>query len=151
MLNMQHKAHFTARVLTLAGAIPFVGLAFAVWIVPAAYHVQVGNVLIAYAAIILSFLGGIQWGGAVALAESAPKSAQTMWLLSVVPSLLAWAMLFVPGSGARVIVTICLFAFVWVIDALLHLQKLIPNWFFRLRTLITGIVITSLLIALPKI
>jgi Protein of unknown function (DUF3429) len=148
---MQHHAHLLARALTLAGAIPFVALAIAVWTAPAAYHAQVGNVLIAYAAIILSFLGGIQWGGAVALAESAPRSAQTMWLLSVIPSLLAWAMLFVPGSGVRVIVAICLFAFVWVIDALLHLQKLIPNWFFRLRTLITGIVIASLLISLPKI
>lgn len=148
---MQDKAQFLARALTLAGAIPFAGLALAVWIAPSEYHVQAGNALIAYAAIILSFLGGIQWGGAVALAESAPKSAQTMWLLSVIPSLLAWAMLFVPGSGARVIVAICLFAFVWVVDALLHLQKLIPNWFFRLRTLITAIVVSSLLIALPKI
>jgi Protein of unknown function (DUF3429) len=148
---MQDKAQFLARALTLAGAIPFAGLALAVWIAPAAYHAQAGSALIAYAAIILSFLGGIQWGGAVALAESAPKSAQTMWLLSVIPSLLAWAMLFVPGSGARVIVAICLFAFVWVVDALLHLQKLIPNWFFRLRTLITAIVVSSLLIALPKI
>jgi hypothetical protein len=148
---MQDKAQFPARALTLAGAIPFAGLALAVWIAPAEYHAQAGNALIAYAAVILSFLGGIQWGGAVALAESAPKSAQTMWLLSVIPSLLAWAMLFVPGSGARVIVAICLFAFVWIIDALLHLQKLIPNWFFRLRTLITAIVVSSLLIALPKI
>jgi hypothetical protein len=151
MSKTQFPARAFARTLTLAGAIPFVGLALAVWIVPAAYHPQVGNALVAYAAVILSFLGGIQWGGAVALVESAPKSAQTMWLLSVIPSLLAWAMLFVPGSGARVIVAICLFAFVWIIDALLHLQKLIPNWFFRSRTLITGIVVSSLLIALPKI
>jgi Protein of unknown function (DUF3429) len=86
---MQHHTHLLARALTLAGAIPFVALALAVWIAPAAYHAQVGNALIAYAAVILSFLGGIQWGGAVALAESAPKSAQTMWLLSVIPSLLA--------------------------------------------------------------
>jgi Protein of unknown function (DUF3429) len=144
-------AHFAARALTLAGAIPFVALAVSLWIAPAAYHDLVANALITYAAVILSFLGGIQWGCAVSLVESAPKSAQTMWLLSVIPSLLAWAMLFVPGAGASVMVAICLFAFVWIVDALLHLQKLIPKWFFRLRTVITAIVITSLLIAWPKV
>lgn len=146
-----NRNHLPARVLTLAGAIPFAALAISLWIAPAAYRTDTSNALIAYAALILSFLGGIQWGVAVTLADAAPKSARTMWLLAVVPALLAWAMLLVPGNNARVIVAICLFAFVWVIDALLHLQKLIPDWFFRLRTVITLIVITSLLIALPKI
>jgi hypothetical protein len=39
---------------------------------------------------------------------------------------------------------------VWVIDALLNVQKLIPPWFFKLRSMITVIVITSLAIAMPK-
>jgi Protein of unknown function (DUF3429) len=140
-----------ARTLTLAGAVPFVGSAASLWIAPAEYHAQASTALVTYAAVILSFLGGIQWGGAVALTDTAPKSARNIWLLSVIPSLLAWVMLFIPSVSAKLMVAISLFGFVWIIDALLHVQKLIPHWFFRLRTFITAIVITSLLAALPKV
>ncbi len=139
-----------ARALTLLGAVPFVGLAASLWIAPAEYHAQISIALVTYAAVILSFLGGIQWGVAVALVASAPKSARNIWLLSVIPSLLAWVMLFIPSASIKLMVIISLFGFVWIIDALLHVQKLIPHWFFRLRTLVTAIVMTSLLAALPK-
>jgi hypothetical protein len=100
-----------------------------------------------YAAVILSFLGGIQWGLGVSIAETAPLSAQTLFGLSIVPSLLAWAMLFVPQANAQVMVAISLFGFVWMVDAMLFLQKLIPQWFFRLRCIITAIVVTCLIFA----
>ena len=99
-----------------------------------------------YAAVILSFLGGIQWGIGISIAESAPRSAQTLFMLSIVPSLLACALLFVAQPNSRVLVAIFLFGFVWVVDALLCLQKLIPVWFFSLRCVVTAIVITSLII-----
>jgi len=73
-----------------------------------------------------------------------------MFFLSVVPSLLAWGMLLLPEPRSRMLVAIFLFAFVWVIDALLNVQKLIPLWFFKLRSMITVIVIGSLAIAIPK-
>ena len=137
--------------LTLSGATPFIACSAALWLAPPTYRAFAATVLTAYAAVILSFLGGIQWGLAVNLIDTAPKSARNMFLLSVVPSLLAWAMLLLPEAGSRIIVAICLFAFVWVIDALLNLQKLIPAWFFKLRSLITVIVITSLALAIPKV
>lgn len=139
------------RWLTLSGAIPFIACSAALWLAPPAYRAFATTVLTSYAAVILSFLGGIQWGLAVNLIDTAPKSARTMFLLSVIPSLLAWAMLLLPEPGSRVIVAIGLFAFVWVVDALLNLQKLIPAWFFKLRSIITVIVITSLAIAVPKV
>lgn len=139
------------RWLTLSGAIPFVACSAALWLAPNQYRAFTATILAAYAALILSFLGGIQWGLAISLIDTAPKSARNIFLLSVVPSLLAWAMLLLPEAGSRIIVAICLFAFVWVIDALLNLQKLIPAWFFKLRSVITVIVITSLAIAIPKV
>jgi Protein of unknown function (DUF3429) len=138
------------RWLTFAGAIPFIACSAALWLAPNQYRGFAVNVLTAYAAVILSFLGGIQWGMAVNLIDSAPKSARNMFLLSVVPSLLAWGMLLLPESRSRILVTIFLFAFVWVIDALLNVQKLIPPWFFKLRSIITVIVIVSLASAIPK-
>ncbi|MEO8137538.1 MAG: DUF3429 domain-containing protein [Betaproteobacteria bacterium] len=143
-----HAASRLAFALAIAGSVPFVAAAAYLWIGPPAHATVVLQVVCSYAAIILSFLGGIQWGVAVGITETAPKSAQSMFLLSVVPSLLSCAMLFIDAAGARLIVAIFLFAFVWVIDALLHLQKLIPDWFFRLRCIITPIVIASLTAAL---
>jgi Protein of unknown function (DUF3429) len=139
-----------ARWLTFAGAIPFIACSAAVWLAPNQYRAFAINVLTTYAAVILSFLGGIQWGMAVNLIDSAPKSARNIFLLSVVPSLLAWGMLLLPEPRSRILVAIVLFAFVWVIDALLNVQKLIPQWFFKLRSTITVIVITSLAIAILK-
>ena len=137
--------------LGMAGTLPFVAGVAVVWFGPVAYANTALQAICTYAAIVLSFLGGIQWGIGVSVFESAPKSAQSLFLLSVVPSLLAWAMLFIDASGARLIVAIFLFGFVWAIDALLHLQKLIPNWFFRLRCVMTPIVIASLTVALLRL
>jgi Protein of unknown function (DUF3429) len=139
------------RALTLAGAIPFVAAAAALWFAPAAYRGFTAQVLVGYAAVILSFLGGIQWGMAVAVLDNAPRSARSMFALSVVPSLLAWAMLLLPAARERAMVAVLLFAFVWVVDAMLHTQKLIPTWFFKLRGLITTIVIATLVVAIPKL
>ena len=138
----------TAVAITLAGAIPFVGLAISLWVVPPAYRQFALQAITMYAAVILASLGGAQWGLAVAVNDTAPQSARSMFLLSIIPCLLAWVMLFLPVSGARLIVAMFLFGFVWLIDALLHLQKLIPAWFFRLRSLISLIVIGSLSVAL---
>ena len=139
------------RWLTFAGAIPFIAFSAALWFAPNQYRSFTVNILTAYAAVILSFLGGIQWGIAINLIDTAPKSARNIFLLSVVPSLLAWAMLLLPEPRTRILVAIFLFAFVWVIDALLNVQKLIPPWFFKLRSMITVIVITSLAMAIPKL
>ena len=139
-----------ARWLTFAGAIPFIACSAVLWLAPNQYRAFTVNILTAYAAVILSFLGGIQWGMAVNLIGTAPTSARNIFFLSVVPSLLAWGMLLLPAPRSRLLVAIFLFAFVWVIDALLNVQKLIPPWFFKLRTMITAIVIASLSFAIPK-
>jgi hypothetical protein len=104
--------------------------------------------LTTYAAIIVSFLGGIQWGIGVATLEDQPQTARSLFLLSVVPSLMAWSMLFLPPSGSRVIVAVFLVGFVWVIDALLHVQQVIPAWFFRLRSIVSCAVLAFLIAAL---
>jgi len=137
--------------LSLAGSLPFIVAAATLWLGPAAFAASAQRALITYAAVILSFLGGIQWGIGVSVSEAAPKSAQSLFLLAVVPALLSWAMLFIGAPGSRLIVAIFLFCFVWLIDALLHLQKLIPNWFFRLRCIISPIVIASLMAALLRL
>ena len=134
-----------AYLLTLLGVTPFVVAAAVVASGPTEHQALVIQLVTTYAAVILSFLGGIQWGIGVSIADSAPRSAQTLFMLSIVPSMLAWALLFVAQPNARVLVAISLFGFVWVVDALLCLQKIIPAWFFRLRSIVTAIVIASMI------
>ncbi len=133
-----------AWILTLGGAIPFIAAAGTVLFGPASYTSLAVQIATTYAAVILSFLGGIQWGLGISVADSAPRSAQSLLLLSIVPSLLAWALLFVVQPNARVLVAIFLFGFVWIVDALLRLQKLIPSWFFMLRCVVTAIVVACM-------
>jgi hypothetical protein len=139
-----------ALLLTLAGALPFVAGAATLWFGPAAYSPLVLQGIVTYAAVILSFLGGIQWGVGVSISDAAPKSAQSLFLLSVVPSILAWCTLFIDANNVKLIVAVFLFCFVWAVDALLHMQKLIPGWFFRVRSIITPLVVASLFAALPR-
>lgn len=89
----------TARRLAYAGLIPFVLGALLVWLVRAEAHPYVALALSAYAAVILSFLGGIHWGLAMRLAEQPPH---VLWW-GVVPSLVAWpAAVMPPDAGLAV-------------------------------------------------
>ncbi len=80
-------------VLGLAGLIPFWGLAIAaaagglLGVTPRACDVALAT----YAAIIVSFLGGIRWGFAVRDSAGLPAYA-----IAVAPSLVAWALLAAP-------------------------------------------------------
>ncbi len=141
-----------ATILSYAGTIPFVVCAaillFGTAMGLGGLRQFAGQAITTYAAVIVSFLGGIQWGVALATYEHQPQTAKSLFLLSVVPSLLAWAMLFLPNGSSRVIVAIFLVGFVWVIDALLHLQQVLPTWFFRLRSIVSAVVIASLIAAM---
>ncbi len=88
----------TARLLGTLGLLPFVLGALTVWWLGLAtdLHQFVARALSAYAAVILSFLGGIHWG--LALRHSAPPPGLLIW--GVVPSLVGWmAVLMRPSAG----------------------------------------------------
>jgi len=138
-------------ILALAGAIPFVAGTALLWIGSPVSPSLVTNALSAYAAVILSFLGGAQWGTALSINASAPRSARTLFLLSVMVPLLAWSMTFIDAIRHKLIFALGLFALIWVVDALLHLQQLIPAWFFRLRSIVTALVAVSLLMAIGRV
>lgn len=149
---MPNDSKRLAAALMYAGTLPFVACAvvllFGGTLGLNAYRPFATQAITIYAAVVASFLGGIQWGIAVATHEQQPQTAKSLLLLSVVPSLLAWAMLFLPANSSRVIVAIFLIGFVWVVDALLHLQQVIPSWFFRLRSIVSAVALVTLIMAL---
>jgi len=140
--------------LGLLGTLPFIAAAAMVWLpLPGEWTIGTPRLLRAiagYSAVVLSFLAGIQWGLALSINEDAPTSARNLFLLSVASSLMAWGLLFIDAAGTRLLCTIALFCLVWLIDGLLRLQKLIPHWFFRLRSAATGVAITSLLLLFAR-
>jgi hypothetical protein len=135
--------------LGLLGTLPFIAAAAMAWLpLPAEWLVEKSLLLRAiagYSAVVLSFLAGIQWGLALSINEDAPASARSLFLLSVAASLMAWGLLFVQAAGTMLLCAIALFCLAWIVDGLLRLQKLIPHWFFRLRSIATFVAIASLL------
>ncbi|MEN9627229.1 MAG: hypothetical protein RJA10_455 [Pseudomonadota bacterium] len=82
-----------------AGLLPFVTGALLVWLVREEAHPYVTLGLSAYAAVIVSFLGGIHWG--LAMRQVQPPPALLVW--GVVPSFPAWVAVMMPPSAGLVI------------------------------------------------
>lgn len=88
-----------ALMLGYAGLLPFV--AAALWLAagPAAQQALAVRLLAAYAATIVSFLGGIHWG--LGFRMTAPPATLFIW--GVVPSLVAWLAVMMPASAGLVV------------------------------------------------
>ena len=85
--------------LGYAGLIPFVLGSLLVWLVWPEAQPYTTMGLSAYAAVIVSFLGGIHWG--IGFREPAPASSLFVW--GVVPSLFAWIAVMMPPRAGLVI------------------------------------------------
>ncbi|GAA0786512.1 DUF3429 domain-containing protein [Roseibium denhamense] len=128
------------------GAIPFVGCAVASAAAPDGWQTFFLFALTAYGALILSFLGGIQWG--LAISKGAALDGKELALrlcVSVVPSLIGWGSLLVPqpfGTLAMVMT----FIVVLLIDLKLVREGLAPAWYPKLRWPLTLTVSAALLL-----
>lgn len=102
----------TARWLGLAGLLPFVVGAMALWAVGAEHRAPLALALHAYAAVIVSFLGGIHWG--IAARHGGSADALLWW--GVTPSLVAWIALLLPQAWGLPMLVIALLA-CYLVDA----------------------------------
>ena len=88
--------------LAHAGLLPFMVGALLVWLFGGAYpeqHVFVTFALSAYAALIISFLGGIYWG--FAFREAEPDTKTFVW--GITPALVAWMGVLMPAYAGLVV------------------------------------------------
>ncbi len=93
-----------------------------------------------YGAVILSFLGGVQWGVAMSLEPAGSAGFRGRLLLSMVPSLIAWpALLLHPFTAAWLLVAG--FLVVRLHEAGRDSRELLPHWYQTLRTLLTVVVL----------
>jgi hypothetical protein len=133
-----------ALVLGAAGLLPFLALSTQVatrfpfgpqMTGPALYA------LLIYGAVILSFLGGIQWGLAV---NSADRSdAWRRYGFSVLPSFVAWAGLWIGSRNGLVTLAVGM-AFWGAYELWSTGLGEAPVWYGRLRLALTAIVVASL-------
>lgn len=113
----------SARRLAYAGLLPFVLGALLVWLVNDTAHPYVTLALSAYAAVVVSFLGGIHWG--VGFTKADPPASLFLW--GVLPSLLAWVAVMMPPN-AGLALNGALLVLCYVVDRKVYPAQGLSRW-----------------------
>jgi len=122
------------------GLAPFVAGAAAAWLLEEPRRGAALFLLAAHAAVVLSFLGAVHWGLALAGATARPARAMT---LSVLPALLAWLTLSLPVPAALVLMGAG-FLCTCALDVRASSRGEAPAWYPRLRLPLTAAVLLCL-------
>jgi hypothetical protein len=122
------------RWLGLAGLLPQLAAVAVVFGGDTSLHFSAIALGYAYAALILSFLGGLWWG----IGAAAGRPPEWLWVAAVVPSLVAlasalpWAV-GAPWPGPSLVVLGLALIGALGVDVLLARLGLVPRWWMSLR------------------
>ncbi len=143
--SLESRLQKAAMRLGYAGLIPAVVLTLWLFGIPDDHPWRATTIMLltGYAAVILSYLGGIRWGIAVAHPD---EEAPFTLFVSVLPSLFGWAALFIPPPFSFVLLAVA-FAAHGAWDTLTANEGPMPDWFARLRMQLTAGVVVSMLVA----
>lgn len=142
----RERPPLAASSLGYLGLIPFIALAALVFIAPEPMRASASFGLLAYGATILSFLGGIHWGLAIASPSLTPRLRALHLGLGVVPQLLGWAALLAPPALGHVLTAAGLLAILGA-DSIAARSGLAPAWFTQLRWPLSCAGATALIVA----
>lgn len=81
------------RILGYAGLIPFIGLAFMVQLADSPNDLIALESLVAYGAVIVSFLGALHWGACFKTIGTSTQNRwldHSVWIWGIMPALIAW-------------------------------------------------------------
>ena len=136
----------TAKLLGYAGLIPFLTFSVGCWL-PLPFVSDSLSVLIAYAAVILAFMGAVHWGAAMSRDNN---QGYQYLLVSVVPALAAWIALMLPALAGLVIL-LSSFILLYLYDRAVQHSQGFPSWYIPMRTNLTLVVTLCLASALLSI
>ncbi|MFN0161604.1 MAG: DUF3429 domain-containing protein [Burkholderiales bacterium] len=138
--------------LGYGGALPFVATALAARFDPA--HASLwAFALLAYGAVIVSFVGALHWGiamSALRAGDDLVRRASELYAWSVMPALLAWVALLshailAHGMAWAAVLLVLAFGAHYVRDRRLTTALNPPAWYLPLRRQLTAVACLSLL------
>ncbi len=132
-----------ALILGWLGVAPFALFALAGGLQIQGHRALAIQGLVAYGAVILSFMGGVQWGLAMAAPTVGLRRAGA-FAVSVLPALAAWSCVLLPGSVALAGLAGA-FALWLTYDLWTVRQGDTPAWYASLRAPLTLAVVACLL------
>ena len=142
MRLMDPEVPVAAERLGLVGLLPFVAGALLV-VAGGAWRDWAETALLGYGAVILSFMGGVHWGMAIA----APACSPVRLAWSVVWALIGWAGLLAGGDLGLLLLAagfVGLFAY----DRQATGRHEAPGWYPALRRPLTAVVVACLVVAM---
>lgn len=141
---MNYKNQKMAVILGLLGLIPFIAPVVLIPILSQSFIQELLLIQIIYASIIMCFMGGVQWGYAVAMGRVAPP---LLYVVSIAPSLLIMAFL-----AFNEFFNIYGFVIHFIVGCVLLIQAIIDHfiiaetWFVKLRWVLALTATTSLMV-----
>ena len=147
MVRHFQKIPAGAFVLGVSGLIPFVGGGFLVWL-PQLQNIapNIPPLVFFYAALIVSFLGGVRWGAAMQNATTGGALTREL-CASVIPTLIT-LVCYIFSLPAALAMLLILIISQGLVDVLAVRQKKLVEWYAPLRLLLStvaGASLTSLL------
>jgi Protein of unknown function (DUF3429) len=133
-----------AHILGALALLPFAGLSFSAWIMPSDWQGFFVRSQIGYGIAILSFLGGIHWGGALGATHLTVPQTKKALIWGLVPSLIAFSSLLVETNFAFGVLSLG-FIVSYQFDKYLYQWYKMPNWLLRMRFKLSCIVMLALL------
>ena len=121
--------------LGYGGLLPFVFLTIAT-AVDKTNVVFWSQALFSYGSVILTFVGALHWGFALAIPGIPDKQRDAVLIWSVVPALVAWVALMFDGVATGYVLILGFATHYWQ-DTRLHNDGFLPPWYLPLRFQIT--------------
>lgn len=145
----------TATLLALLGFVPFASFTTLLLADPGLIPQMAGRDLDGpslvipafkiYAAIVLSFIGGIRWGVAIVQQHDGREDSEAL-VLAAGPSLIGWFAFFMGEPWSFAMLAVAFAATGWW-DSRLAGNKGVPEWFGRLRLFLTVLVMATMIAA----
>jgi hypothetical protein len=122
-----------ASALGYAGLVPFAAAALGIALLDGELRALAVQALLAYGAVILSFLGAVHWG--LVLARPSVDAARRL-LGGVLPSLAAWIALLLPARFGLALLVLAFGTF-WLYEHRVLGERLLPAPYLGLRRSLT--------------